>query len=638
MDRGLPGALARAPDEKAEKEWEEKRKKIQERDPEDVPAVRSGPLPREPLFELPSRDGIAPTTPRWMADGQAVLFVRFEPDREGFLHPDLFRWVPASGEVRRLTRQADLRDPDPSPVAADPDWAVAVRHRNGFSSLVRVDLRTGEERQLTEPAVDTVYDRPRISPDGTRIAFARHRAGSWRLVVRDLASPENTAETELAPPSDGTIATPAWSPDGRTLYAVVGDRGFIDLWSFSVDDPARPPLRLTRTQGAALSPAPTPDGQALFYLSLESDGLDLRRLELTPEVLAGAGRAPDLSADLAPAVRPPTPEPPAPFTTAEVAPPHPYGIGRQELLPLVSGTAATSGGVLEIGLRGGDVLGRLDWLALGALSGDGWPQGGALAATWRGWPVEVGFHLFKVDQRTEALDLDRRGLELWAGRDWQWSGSALRLTGRVLREEIDPRQRTLGSLSAGWRGLRRWEGWRLSPGFSLRTEVGRTAGEGWRRSSGTASVSLDHDDTGISLTWRRDTSTDVRDPVDLFRVGGAESSVLSPGALYGSIAVPALPFDALAGSEHEGQRAELKLGFLPAPLFVERHRVWSEGEPKGDWLTLAGLEWTWSIGPLPVGRVPALDVRVGLAEVVEEPSPEVFGDGLRWWLVTVWRP
>ena len=37
------------PDEKAEKEWEEQRKKIQERDPEDVPAVRTRPLPREPL-------------------------------------------------------------------------------------------------------------------------------------------------------------------------------------------------------------------------------------------------------------------------------------------------------------------------------------------------------------------------------------------------------------------------------------------------------------------------------------------------------------------------------------------------------------------------------------------------------------
>lgn len=632
-----------APDEKPEKEWEEERRKLQERDPEDVPAVRSGPFPREPLFELPSPDGTAATTPRWMADGQAVLFVRFEPDPEGFLHPDLFRWVPASGQIRRLTHRADLRDPDPSPVAADPDWAVAVRHRDGFSSIVRVDLRTGAERLITEPTIEAIYDRPRISPDGTRIAFARHRAGSWRLVILDLAS---GVEAELAPPSDGTIAEAAWSPDGRTIYATVGDRGFIDLWSFAADDPARPPLRLTRTQGAALSPAPMTDGSALFYLSLESDGLDLRRLELTPEILAGAGRAPDLAAELAPAVRPPTPEPPASFPVAEVGPARPYGFGRQELLPLVSGSAATSGSLVEIGLRGGDVVGRLDWLAFGALSNSGGPEGGALAATWRGWPVEVGFHLFAVDERPSeqsgshpgtaaALDLDRRGLELWAGRDWRWSGSLLRFAGRALRE----RDRTLGSLSAGWGGLRRWGDWSLTPGFSLRAETGRTADEGWQRWGGSARLSLDRDDTGLSLSWRRDASEGVRHPVDLYRLGGAESSVLSPAALSGRITVPALPFDTLLGSEHEGQRAELRLGLLPAPLFVERHRVWSEGEPKGDWLTLAGLEWTWSIAPQPIGRVPALDLRVGLAQVLEEPFPEeVFGDDLRWWLVTVWRP
>ena len=72
---------------------------------------------------------------------------------------------------------------------------------------------------------------------------------------------------------------------------------------------------------------------------------------------------------------------------------------------------------------------------------------------------------------------------------------------------------------------------------------------------------------------------------------------------------------------------------------MRQEPLWGEGEPKGDWLTLAGLEWTWSLDTLPIGRLPGLDVRVGVAQVVEEPFPEeVFGDDLRWWLVTVWRP
>src|SRR3954454_5949007 len=259
-----------APDEEAEKRWQKAREEIAKRDPEDVPAVRTGPLPRKVLFTLESHDGPDPTTPRWMPDGKSILFVRYEPDTAGFLHPDLFLWVPESGEVRRLTWGADLRDPDPAP---DGRWAVAARNRDGLSQIVRVDLQTGTVSPLTAPAVDVVCDRPRISPDGRRVAYARHREGSWRLVVQE---PEGGGTADLAPPAEGTVSSPAWSADGRTLYAVVGLRGFIDLYAFPTDSTSAP-VPLTRTQGAALAPTPTPDGSALFFLALAPDGLDLRR-------------------------------------------------------------------------------------------------------------------------------------------------------------------------------------------------------------------------------------------------------------------------------------------------------------------------------------------------------------------------
>ncbi|HEY2290156.1 MAG TPA: hypothetical protein VGM86_05575, partial [Thermoanaerobaculia bacterium] len=285
-----------APDEEAEKRWLKAREEIAKRDPEDVPAMRTGPLPRKVLFTLESHDGPDPTTPRWMPNGKSILFVRYEPDTEGFLHPDLFLWIPESGEVRRLTQGADLRDPDPAP---DGRWAVAARNRDGSSQIVRVDLdfsakKPGEVSPLTEPTVDEVYDRPRISPDGRRVAYARHREGSWRLVIRDL---EGGGETELAPPAEGTVSSPVWSADGRTIYAVVGLRGFIDLYAFPMDGGAPEPL--TRTQGAALAPTPMPDGSALFFLSLTPDGLTLRRLPLSAS-MAGVPVAPDLPRRLAP--------------------------------------------------------------------------------------------------------------------------------------------------------------------------------------------------------------------------------------------------------------------------------------------------------------------------------------------------
>ena len=155
---------------------------------QDVAPVLTKPLPKKALHTLEARDGIAATMPRWMADGRSILCVRFEPDPQGFLHPDLFRWTPETGDLERLTRQADLRDPDPSPLAADPDWAVAVRKRDGASSVVRIDLKSGQETALAGPTLEEVYDRPRIAPDGRRIAYARHIEGMRVGRVRATAA------------------------------------------------------------------------------------------------------------------------------------------------------------------------------------------------------------------------------------------------------------------------------------------------------------------------------------------------------------------------------------------------------------------------------------------------------------------
>ena len=633
------------PDEEAERKWRERRDKIAERDPEDVPAERTGPLPRKILHSLDSPDGPEPTMPRFLPDGKSILFVRWEPDSEGFLHPDLFVWTPENGQVRRITRNADLRDPDPAP---DGRWAVAIRNRHGFSQIVRVDLETGDVSAVTEPSVEEVYDRPRVSPDGRRIAFAQHREGSWRLVIQDVEGPADISPTELAPPPGGTVSSPAWSADGRTVYAVVGLGGFVDLYAFPVESGA--PIPLTRTQGAALAPVPAPDGSALFFLSLEPDGLDLRRLALPAEAVA---RPADLPAGLAPAVRPPEPEKTDPFSVAEVEPGRPYGRGRQELFPLLGGSASSSGAVWELGLRGGDVVGRLDWLVLGSIGEKGWPEGGAVAGAWRGWPVEVGLHLFQSSERPSedkdvspsGLDLDRQGIELSALRDWRWSGGALSLAGRALWNEIEPDSdgealdQRVFSLTGSWAGFRRLgPRWRIRPGLAGRYEMGHTdQNGGWTRFGGTARLGLTYKNTGLSLSWRRDSSRDLERSFDLFQLGGPLVSLLPETVLANRIAVPGLPVGTATGEEHEGQRAELALDFLPAPLFYERHRLWEAGRPRGDWLSLAGLEYRFDLEPLPIGRLPAIDLRVGAAYVLDDPFGNL-EDDTRWWLITVWRP
>ena len=148
---------------------------------------------------------------------------------------------------------------------------------------------------------------------------------------------------------------------------------------------------------------------------------------------------------------------------------------------------------------------------------------------------------------------------------------------------------------------------------------------------------MSHGSDRLALSWRRDSSRDVTFAFDGYQLGGAEVSLLPDSALSNRIFVPALPVGARVGTDHEGERAELDLGFLPVPVFYERHRVWGLGEPRGDWLSLAGLEYRLHLGPLPIVRVPAFDLRVGVARILDDPFGE-FEGSTRWWLVTAWRP
>jgi hypothetical protein len=620
--------------------WRQRISAMLQRDPQDVGPVLDRPLPREPLFQLPTRNGATPHAPRWMPDGQALLFVRFEPDSRGFLHPDLFRWSPASGKVERLTRGADLRDPDPAP---DGTWAVAVRNRHGHSQIVRVELGTGDVSPLTPPSVQLVYDRPRISPDGRRLAYAMQAEGRWQLVVRDLAAGN---ESVLHTPPEALVAHPAWSHDGRALYAAVGQAGFVDLWRFRPDEAAvgRP---LTRMMGAALGPAPSADGEALFFLGLQPHGFDIRRLDLSsstpPPTLL-----PALDSSFGPAVRP---EPPPDPGQPDFVPVHsgtPYGFGPQELFPLLGGVRAPGATAIELGVRGGDIIGRIDYLVLGAFGGSG-PKGAAVAGLWRGWPVGLGGHLYAVQQEPSAqpelvpglgtgLDATRLGLALDAR--WRRLGRLrrLELDAGALFERLEPAGTHGTAHLVGFASLRhsraRTRGlWRLQHDLEGRLQLGAAGSDGWARFGGTLGLEAGFRQSAIGVQLRQDRAEGARLPFDRLVLGGLPSSLLPPAALSNRIFAPALPAGTGIGDRYSGQRAELKLGWLPGPIFFERHRV-EDGSGTKQSLALVGTELRLALEPFPLVRLPGVELRAGIARILDEP----FKDDFHWWLGTVWRP
>jgi hypothetical protein len=636
--------LATAPDTEAEQTQQKKIERILERDPEDVAPVRRTPLPREPIHEIEGRDGADFFSPRWSADGTSIFFTRFEPDGEGFFHPDLFRWTPG-GRVERLTWFADVRSADPSP---DGRRAAAVRNRHGFSELVLIDLATGAVESISAPSIEEPVASPRWSADGSRLAYVKQRGGQWQLFTREVATGD---ERLMTMPADALVAQPAWGATADELYAVAGRDGFIEIHRFDLASMSS--RQITRTRGGALAPAPARDGSVLYFLSIDADGLDLRKLDLKDV----ATPLPELRIDsrFAPAVRPATAgDGPAQRALAPIVGSRPYGIGRQEFALHNSISWLPSNHATEVGAGFGDVVGRLHTLAVLSIPvGDG-ESGGSIASVWRGWPVAVRVHAFTSEQRaseqpkcetslpgcfTDQFDLDRSGAEVALSWSRRSRIAQLDVEGGALFQTIEM-QHTEWDQTAIFAQveprIRRSFG-RLKLGSSIlgRLDAGETDPSDWTRSTLAVRGEVGLANNGLALEWERRSSEDVVLPFDLFALGGVISSIQPRSALSARIENPALPIATAVGEEHEAQRARVNVG-LPFRGFYERHRLWfgDGGDPRGEWLELAGAEATARVAPQPLLRVPALELRAGVGRILSGP---MHGD-TTWWVSTVWRP
>ena len=631
-----------AEDSEAEAKRQENIEALLRRDPEDIAPVRWRPPPREALFELPTRNGAEPFSPRFTVDGRSVLFVRFEPDRQGFLAPDLFRWTLKTGAVDRLTWGAAVRDPDPSP---EGTWAVAVRHRHGRSQLVAVDLVSGEVDPLTSNSLDTIWSHPRISPDGEHLAAVRHQNGSWRPVVFSLEGRQLRGEaTELSAPPRATVSYPAWGAQGQDLFATLGERGFLDVhaWNLATGDRRV----ITRSHGAALAPAPG-DG-VLYFLGLEADGLDLRFLKMDSDHSLPTWTLAEGSSDLFPAVRPPEPPAAEPFGEALLPEPRPYGFGRLELLPLVGGIWGPGQQSWEAGVRLGDVVGRWNGLALVATGKEG-PEGGALRLAWRGWPVELGLHLVAAEETwgepSQSTERSRsrklRGLEATARIERRRRNLLFTFDGGGYLGELETlataealRQESL-FLDLGLASRQSVGPWRFDQSVTAGARLGRTEDDGWSHTAGSLQLGFGRKSgTRLGLAWHRRRAEGAQSPLDRLELGGIRGSLLPASVLSGRIHVPALEAGSLVGDESESQRLEARLGAWPVTVFYERHRLWNAGEPRAEWFALRGLEMRLARDPWPLLRLPAFELRLGAAEILDG----TLRDRVEWWFGLQWEP
>lgn len=222
----------------------------------------------------------------------AIVFDQQEIHRATALYSDLFLLDRQSGNVRALTDEARLVDPDLSP---DGATIVAARQEAGRRALVLLRLdpdgSAGGAFTTLLSRPETYFSAPRWSPDGRSIAAERHRLGALpELVIVDA---ETGALRQTFSEPGSRMATPSWRSDGQAILAAVSPRGTpFEIVEFSLG--AGEPRRLTRSGGGATWPELSPDGRTLVFVGYTIDGFDLFSVEYSPSVSPRRSQGGDL--------------------------------------------------------------------------------------------------------------------------------------------------------------------------------------------------------------------------------------------------------------------------------------------------------------------------------------------------------
>ena len=156
-----------------------------------------------------------------------------------------------------------------------------VSDRSGHKELWGMDYDGSNQRQITH--LGTISISPRVSPDGSRLAFSSLEKSGWEIRMYSL----DLNRLVTFPAFSGTNLSPSWSPDGSKLAFSSSRAGEPNIY---IMDAAGGSLRrLTSDKGPDVSPSwNRKTGAQLAFVSgrtglpqiysMEADGTNLQRL------------------------------------------------------------------------------------------------------------------------------------------------------------------------------------------------------------------------------------------------------------------------------------------------------------------------------------------------------------------------
>jgi TolB protein len=125
---------------------------------------------------------------------------------------------------------------------------------------------TQQQRLTNTPDYDS---HPDWSPDGTQIAFTSERDGNWEIYIMG----SDGSNVQRLTNNSAQDMRPSWSPDGTRIAFSRKLNENWEIYVLDIDDALQSPdvegnlLRLTESENGDVSPAWSPDGSQIVYMS-----------------------------------------------------------------------------------------------------------------------------------------------------------------------------------------------------------------------------------------------------------------------------------------------------------------------------------------------------------------------------------